>query len=91
MATSNNRPQLLVGRMLNYSYIGAELAMLPVFMSEIAPSNSRGFWVGTYHLALVGGSFVVQLIIRGCQDLPGSWPWRLPFILMIVRRSPLLA
>ena len=77
--------------MLNYSYIGAELAMLPVFMSEIAPSNSRGFWVGTYHLALVGGSFVVQLIIRGCQDLPGSWPWRLPFILMIVRRSPLLA
>lgn len=33
-------------------YIGCELAVVPVFQSEIAPEKARGFVVGTYQISL---------------------------------------
>lgn len=34
-------------------YIGMELSVVPVFQSEIAPTQIRGFMVGTYQLTIV--------------------------------------
>lgn len=34
-------------------YIGMELSVVPVFQSEIAPTQIRGFIVGTYQLTIV--------------------------------------
>jgi hypothetical protein len=36
-------------------YIGMELSVVPVFQSEIAPTQVRGFMVGTYQLTIVVG------------------------------------
>lgn len=33
-------------------YIGMELAVVPVFQSEITPKHARGFVVGTYQISL---------------------------------------
>jgi hypothetical protein len=33
-------------------YIGMELSVVPVFQSEIAPTQVRGFMVGTYQLTI---------------------------------------
>jgi hypothetical protein len=37
-------------------YIGMELSVVPVFQSEIAPTQVRGFMVGTYQLTIAVSS-----------------------------------
>lgn len=39
-------------------YIGMELSVVPVFQSEIAPTQIRGFMVGTYQLTIVVSTFL---------------------------------
>ena len=51
--TSKTRDQILVARVLNYIYIGMELAVVPIFQSEITPPRARGFIVGTYQISLM--------------------------------------
>lgn len=51
--TSTSRDQILAGRVCNYIYTGMELAVVPIFQSEIAPSKVRGFVVGTYQMSLL--------------------------------------
>ena len=34
-------------------YIGMELAVVPIFQSEITPPKARGFIVGTYQISLM--------------------------------------
>jgi len=52
LVTANNRNQVLAGRIIGYIYIGMELAVVPIFQSEIAPAGVRGFVVGTYQFGL---------------------------------------
>ncbi|KAM5349807.1 hypothetical protein ACJ41O_006312 [Fusarium nematophilum] len=51
--TSKNRDHLLAGRVLNYIYIGMELAVVPIYQSEIVPARSRGFVVSTYQISVI--------------------------------------
>ncbi|KAF3807973.1 hypothetical protein GCG54_00015563, partial [Colletotrichum gloeosporioides] len=46
--TSSSREQIMVARVLNYLYVGMELAVIPVYQSEIMPTEIRGFAVGSY-------------------------------------------
>ncbi|KAI8233091.1 hypothetical protein K4K54_010974 [Colletotrichum sp. SAR 10_86] len=50
--TSKSRDQILGARILAYIYIGMELAVVPIYQSEITPQCARGFVVGTYQLSL---------------------------------------
>ncbi|KAF5510567.1 High-affinity glucose transporter ght2 [Colletotrichum siamense] len=50
--TSKSRDQILAARILAYIYIGMELAVVPIYQSEITPQCARGFVVGTYQLSL---------------------------------------
>lgn len=52
IVTSQNRDQILAARVLEYIYIGMELAVVPIFQAEITPKEARGFVVGTYQLSL---------------------------------------
>ena len=36
--TANSKEQIMAGRILNYVYVGMELAVVPVFQSEIGTS-----------------------------------------------------
>ncbi|CZT46600.1 related to RGT2-Sensor of high external glucose concentrations [Rhynchosporium secalis] len=51
--TSTTREQILAARVLNYVYIGMELAVVPVFQSEIVPAPVRGLAVGSYQFSLM--------------------------------------
>lgn len=50
LVTAKSKAQMLVGRIINYIYIGQELATVPVMQAEIVPARVRGFVVGTYQL-----------------------------------------
>ncbi|KAJ9638738.1 hypothetical protein H2204_004214 [Knufia peltigerae] len=50
LVTAQNKEQVLVGRILNYIYLGQELVTVPVFQAEIAPPKIRGMVIGTFQL-----------------------------------------
>lgn len=46
MVTATSKAQLLAGRVIAYTYIGMELAVVPVTQSELVPASVRGFVSG---------------------------------------------
>ncbi|CAH0022149.1 unnamed protein product [Clonostachys rhizophaga] len=82
--SSTTREQILAARILNYIYIGMELAVVPVYQSEIMPTEIRGFAVGSYQFSLMLGSLLVNGVCRGTSTLPGNEAWRIPFGLFFV-------
>ena len=60
---SGNKWQVLIGRVLNYIYIGMELSSVPVYQSEVVPAPIRGLAVGSYQVSLgIGGLIVSQFL-----------------------------
>jgi MFS transporter, SP family, sugar:H+ symporter len=78
LVTSTRIEQVLAGRILNYAYIGMELATCPPFQAEIVPAPIRGFAVGTYQTSLLLGGVIINSICRGTYDLPTNDAWRIP-------------
>ena len=76
---SHNRWQLLVGRVLNYIYIGMELASVPVYQSEVVPAPIRGLAVGSYQLSLGIGGLIINGICRGTSDIQSNNSWMIPY------------
>ncbi|WYZ41399.1 hypothetical protein EsH8_V_000294 [Colletotrichum jinshuiense] len=84
VVTSTKKEQILVGRILNYVYIGFELSVVPVYQSEIVPAPVRGMVVGTYQLAIGLGGLVINSICRGTSSFQDSRAYRIPFGLFYV-------
>lgn len=82
--TSTTPNQIMGGRVLNYIYIGMELAVVPIYQSEIAPEMARGFVVGTYQLSLTVGGLVINAVARGTGLINGASAYRIPFGLFYV-------
>ncbi|KXH25970.1 sugar transporter [Colletotrichum nymphaeae SA-01] len=82
--TSSTREQIMAARILNYIYVGMELAVVPVYQSEIVPSEIRGFAVGSYQFSLMFGTLIVNSICRGTSTLDGNASWRIPMGLFYV-------
>ncbi|CAG7944306.1 unnamed protein product [Penicillium olsonii] len=82
--TSHSNGQILAARILNYVYIGMELSVVPVFQSEIAPTQIRGFIVGTYQLTIVFGGMVIGWVCNGTSRLQDDRSWRIPLGLFFV-------
>ncbi|KAJ5736660.1 uncharacterized protein N7483_001785 [Penicillium malachiteum] len=82
--TSRSRGQLLAARILNYVYIGVELAVVPIYQSEIVPTQVRGFVVGTYQLSIYLGGLIINSICRGTSSLEGNQSWMIPFGLFYI-------
>lgn len=82
--TAKSKPQILIGRILNYAYVGMELAVIPVYQSEIAPKELRGVFVGTYQFALTVGGVVINAICNGTGRLPGRQAWMIPIGLYFI-------
>ncbi|KEF59268.1 uncharacterized protein A1O9_04112 [Exophiala aquamarina CBS 119918] len=82
--TSSRREQIMAARVLNYIYTGMELAVVPVYQSEIMPSAIRGFSVGSYQLSLMSGTLIINCICRGTSELSGNASWKIPLGLYYV-------
>ncbi|KAK4934884.1 hypothetical protein LTR10_023957 [Elasticomyces elasticus] len=89
--TSMNKEQIMAARILNYAYVGMELAVVPAFQSEIVPGPVRGLTVGTYQLSLVLGGLIVNSVCRGTSTLPDNRAWRIPISLFYVVPSIILS
>lgn len=79
LITAQAKEQVLVGRMLNFVYVGMELASVPVTQSELAPAAVRGFVVGTYQLGIMVGGLIMALICLGTSKIPNENSYRIPF------------
>lgn len=84
LVTSHNKWQLLVGRVLNYIYIGMELSSVPVYQSEVVPAPIRGLAVGSYQLSLGIGGLLINAICRGTSEIGDNRAWRIPYGLYYV-------
>lgn len=82
--SSRSRAQILAARILNYGYVGMELAVVPVFQAEIVPRQVRGLIVETYQLMLYIGGLIMSLICRGTSELEGNKQWQIPFALFFI-------
>ncbi|KAH8883538.1 sugar transporter [Thozetella sp. PMI_491] len=82
--SSASRDQILAGRILFYIYIGMELSVMPIFMSELMPAEIRGLTVGSYQFSLVSGGLIVNGICRGTSTMTTSAAWRIPISLFLV-------
>ncbi|KAH7160676.1 general substrate transporter [Dactylonectria macrodidyma] len=89
--TSNKPEQIMAARILNYVYVGMELAVVPIFQSEIVPAPVRGFVVGTYQLSLALGGLVINSICYGTSQLDDNRSWRIPLGLFYVVPSLIAA
>lgn len=78
LISSTRIEQVLAGRILNYAYIGMELATCPPFQAEIIPAPIRGFAVGTYQTSLLVGGIIINSVSRGTSDLSSNAAWRIP-------------
>ncbi|KAK7216998.1 hypothetical protein V2G26_005001 [Clonostachys chloroleuca] len=82
--TSTNKHHIMAARILNYIYVGMELAVVPAYQSEIVPALVRGFVVGTYQLALILGGLVINCVCFGTSTLSGDESWRIPLGLFYI-------
>ncbi|KAK0377532.1 hypothetical protein CLIM01_05084 [Colletotrichum limetticola] len=82
--TSRSRDQILAARILAYIYIGMELAVVPIYQSEITPQRARGFVVGTYQLSLATGGLVVNAVARGTGSLNSAAAYLIPYGLFYI-------
>lgn len=84
LVTATRKEQVLAGRILNYAYIGMELATCPPFQAEIVPAPIRGFAVGTYQTSLLLGGIIINSVCRGTSTLTTNAAWRIPLGLFYI-------
>jgi MFS transporter, SP family, sugar:H+ symporter len=82
--TANTYGHILAGRILNYIYVGMELAIVPVYQSEIVPGPVRGLVVSTYQLAINSGGLVINGIAKATGSLPDDRAYKIPFYLFYI-------
>lgn len=61
-----------------------ELAVVPIYQSEIVPKEVRGLVVGTYQLMLYFGGLIMSLTCYGTSRLEGNKQWQIPFSLFFI-------
>ncbi|KAI0019211.1 general substrate transporter [Xylariomycetidae sp. FL0641] len=84
LVTSKTRTQIIIGRVLNYIFIGMDLSVIPVFQAEIAPAGYRGLTVGTYQFVVNLGTLVSNGVARGTGSMQSNRAWQIPLALFFV-------
>ena len=77
VAPNNGSFYLIVVRTLLGLAVGAASALVPAYMSEMAPANARGSLSGLNQTMIVSGmllSYIMDFLLKG---LPQSWGWRI--------------
>ena len=59
---------------------GMEMAVVPVFQSEIVPVAVRGLAVGSYQMSFGIGGFVISGLAHRTSTIPNDWSWRIIFL-----------
>lgn len=76
VSPENGSTYLIIIRMLLGLAVGAASALVPAYMSEMAPANARGSLSGLNQTMITLGmllSYVMDFVLK---DLPQAWGWR---------------
>src|SRR5262245_1044545 len=77
---------LLIARLLQGLSLGGEYGTSSTYLSEIASSEHRGFWVSFQYVSLVIGQLLALCMLLLLQHVflteaeLQSWGWRIPFL-----------
>lgn len=77
VAPNNGSLYLIIVRVLLGLAVGAASALVPAYMSEMAPANARGSLSGLNQTMIVSGmllSYIMDFLLKG---LPQAWGWRI--------------
>jgi MFS transporter, SP family, solute carrier family 2 (myo-inositol transporter), member 13 len=66
---------MIVGRSIVGLAIGAASLIVPLYISELAPSHMRGALVTVSLLFITGGQVVAYLVGWAFSDVPSGWRW----------------
>ncbi|MEX3984834.1 MFS transporter [Paraburkholderia sp. EG287A] len=78
---------LIAARLLQGLSMGGEYGTSATYLSEIAPANRRGFYLGFLQVSVVAGQLVALALMLVMQNLLMTaeqierWGWRVPFLL----------
>lgn len=67
---------LILVRILLGLAVGAASALVPAYMSEMAPADARGSLSGLNQTMIVSGMLLSYIMDFVLQDLPQAWGWR---------------
>lgn len=91
ICSSQNIPQLAIGRMINGFCVGIESAQVPVYIAEIAKPSLRGRLIGFQQWAITWGILIMYYISYGCSFIGGgdyetykTASWRIPWGLQML-------
>lgn len=84
IAPHNGIPFLIVARILLGLAVGAASALVPAYMSEMAPARLRGRLSGINQTMIVSGMLLSYVVDYLLKDLPGTTAWRLMLSLAAV-------
>lgn len=68
---------LICARIILGLAVGAASALVPAYMSEMAPARLRGSLSGLNQTMIVSGMLISYIVDFLLKDLPGHWAWRL--------------
>lgn len=77
LSPNNGSTYLIIIRVLLGLAVGAASALVPAYMSEMAPANARGSLSGLNQTMITSGmllSYIMDFLLKG---LPEPWNWRL--------------
>jgi MFS transporter, MHS family, alpha-ketoglutarate permease len=77
---------LIAARLLQGLSMGGEYGTSATYLSEIAPPDRRGFYLGFLQVSVVAGQLVALAIMLAMQSTLNSsqmdaWGWRVPFLI----------
>ncbi|KAL0954801.1 hypothetical protein HGRIS_003748 [Hohenbuehelia grisea] len=81
---AHNVATLIVGRVVAGVAIGILSMTVPLYNTEVAPPQIRGFLVGVTQQMLGIGFIVANWVGYGCQFIDGDASWRIPLGLQMV-------
>ncbi|WP_178945383.1 sugar porter family MFS transporter [Kocuria sp. TGY1127_2] len=64
--------------------VGAASALVPAYMSELAPAKLRGRLSGLNQTMIVSGMLISYLVDFFLKDLPEAWAWRTMLVMAAV-------
>nr|SFZ87201.1 Arabinose-proton symporter [Loigolactobacillus rennini] len=77
VSPDNGQFYLIIVRILLGLAVGAASALVPAYMSEMAPARVRGSLSGLNQTMIVSGMLLSYIMDFFLKDLPEAWGWRL--------------
>lgn len=83
-SSSQNRVQLILGRIISGFGVGFGSSVAPVYGSELAPRNTRGLIGGLFQLSICTGILVMFYICFGLGHIKSTASFRIAWALQII-------